>query len=220
MIALARFRIAAYARSHRAIQPLIGVFAVLAILYASGVPAGSEMTSYADSAAILIPVFAWAARGLLDGEPDEQRMIALTARGRSELLSGLAAAMTFNLVLAAIAVLWPLAAGFAGFPGIGGVLAGIALHGLGVLAGTTIGALTSRPILASPAVSIIVLVGGYIAILLVSTSSGWLTVPVMTWMRAASHGELADRFPAIATATFAWSGVGLLAYAWLRRTRP
>ncbi len=61
---------------------------------------------------------------------------------------------------------------------------------------------------------------GYIAILLVSASSAWLTVPVMTWMRAASHGELPDRFPAIVLATLAWCGAGLLAYTWLRRARP
>ncbi len=220
MIALARFRIAAYVRSHRAFQPLIGLLVLLGILYAGPVPSGAELGAMADSAAILIPVFAWAARGLLDGEPDEQRMIAITAVGRAEATAGIVAAWIFNSGLAAIsfaALVLRLSDG----PSTAAVLAGVGLHLLAILAGTTLGALTSRPILSSPATSTLVLLLGYLAVLLLSMSGlPWLTVPVMTWMREANHGELLAHFPALAAWSLLWPVLGLAAYARLRRTRP
>ncbi|MEV4184040.1 hypothetical protein AB0J28_21700, partial [Streptosporangium canum] len=81
MTTLVRFKLAAYARSHRLFQPLIGLFAMLAVFYSSAVPPGSELSSYADSAGLLVVVFAWAARGLLDTEPATQRLISMTAAG-------------------------------------------------------------------------------------------------------------------------------------------
>lgn len=63
MIPLVRFKLAAYAWSHRLFQPMIGLFAMLAVFYSTTVPAGKELSSYADSAGLLILVFAWAARG-------------------------------------------------------------------------------------------------------------------------------------------------------------
>ncbi|GIH27529.1 hypothetical protein Aph01nite_58390 [Acrocarpospora phusangensis] len=220
MTALTRFRLAGYARSHRAFQPLLLLFVVISLLYATGVPLGNELTSYADSAAILIPVFAWAARGLLDTEPDEQRMIARTAVGPAELVSGLVAALVCNAVLAGIAVVWPLVAGFQAVPGVATLVTGIGLHGLAVLAGTVLGALTSRTILPSPAISIVVLIGGYVAMLMVGSSSVWAAFPAMSWMHAANHGELAARLPVILVSAGIWVGAGLLGYAGLRRTRP
>src|SRR3954470_2225809 len=140
MIALTRFRFMAYLRSHRAFQPLLGLLAVLAILYASRVPKGAELGALADSAGILLPVLAWAARGLLDNEPDEQRAIAISARGHRELIAGLAGAAVFNTGLAAIALVWPLVVGFEVRPGPSVILAGALLHLLAVLAGTALGA--------------------------------------------------------------------------------
>ncbi|GAA0428638.1 hypothetical protein Acor_71160 [Acrocarpospora corrugata] len=220
MIALTGFRIAGYGRSHRAFQPLLLLLVVISLLYATAVPEGDELTSYADSAAILIPVFAWAARGLLDTEPDEQRMIALTAVGRAEIASGLLAALVCNAILALVAVVWPLVAGFAVVPPGGTLVTGVGLHGLAVLAGTVIGALTSRPIMPSPAISIVVLIGGYVAILMAGSSSVWAAFPAMSWMHAANHGELAARLPVIVVSAAIWVGVGLFGYAGLRRTRP
>jgi hypothetical protein len=220
MIALTWFRIAGYGRSHRAFQPLLLLFVVISLLYATGVPAGDELTSYADSAAILIPAFAWAARGLLDTEPDEQRMIAFTAVGRAEIASGLLAALACNTILALIALIWPLVGGFAAIPPVATLATGIGLHALAVLAGTVIGALTSRVILPSPAISIVALIGGYFAILMAGSSSVWVTFPAMTWMHAANHGDLAARLPAIVVSAAVWVTLGALGYAGLRRTRP
>ncbi|GII59362.1 hypothetical protein Pth03_77510 [Planotetraspora thailandica] len=220
MIALARFRLAGYARSHRALQPLIALLPLLAILYATPVPAGEELGAMADSAAILIPVFAWAARGLLDTEPDEQRMIAITAIGRRELLSGLLAACIFGLGLAAIGEI-ALFSRLSGQPSLGVSMAGVALHLFAVLTGVAIGALTSRAILPSPAISSLALIIGYLAILLLSLSTvRWITVPVMSWMKDGHDGVLLDHLPLLSVQSLMWPILGLTAYTWLRRTRP
>ena len=99
------------------------------------------------------------------------------------------------------------------------LLAGVWLHLLSAAAGLTLGALTSRPILPSPAVSTIALILGYLSMLVISLAGGrWLTVPVMGWMRDAHHGEL--QVPLLTVQSLLWPAIGLATYAWLRRTRP
>ncbi|GAA2860418.1 hypothetical protein GCM10010517_19050 [Streptosporangium fragile] len=223
MTHLARFKLAAYARSHRLFQPVIALFAMLLIFYSTLVPPGKELSSYADSAGLLILVFAWAARGTLDTEPPTQRLISMTAAGRPgrEIGAGLLAALTVNLGLAAIAVAMPLLHGFAATPAPGDLVRGIALHALGLSVGTALGALTSRPILGSPAAAMLALFGGYVAMLLVSlTPAGPFAVPIMPWMRAANAGALDASLPALAAAALFWSAAGITLYARLRRTRP
>lgn len=223
MIPLVRFKLAAYARSHRLFQPMIGLFAMLAVFYSTTVPAGKELSSYADSAGLLILVFAWAARGLLDTEPATQRLISMTAAGRPgrEVGAGLLAALAVNLGMAAVAVVLPLGIGFAAMPAPGDLAQGIVLHLVGLSVGTALGALTSRPILPSPAVSMLVLFGGYLALLLISISpAGRFTVPIMPWMRAANAGTLGGALPALSAAALFWTVAGLAAYLRLRRTRP
>ncbi|MEW9534437.1 hypothetical protein [Microbispora sp. NPDC049125] len=220
MIALTWFRLAAYARSHRAFQPLIGLLPLLAILYATPIPASQELGATADSAAMLLPVFAWAVRGLLDTEPDEQRMISLSAIGRREIAGGLLAAAAFALALATISEI-ALLARLSSSPTLTVVLIGVGLHLLSVIAGVALGALTSRPILPSPAVSTLALVLGYLAMLLISASgTRWVGVPVMTWMRDAHHGTLIAELPPLAAQSLLWPALGLAAYTWLRRSRP
>ncbi|GIH74962.1 hypothetical protein [Planobispora longispora] len=223
MIALIRFKLAAYARSHRLLQPLTGLFIMMVIFYSTLVPPGKELPSYADSAGLLIIVFAWAARGLLDTEPPAQRLISATSAGgpRREVAAGLLAALAVNLGLAAIAVALPLLHGFAVTPPAGDVARGAGLHLLGLSAGTALGALTSRPILPSPATSMLTLFGGYLALLLASlTPAGAFAVPVMPWMRAANAGTLDEILLQVTAATLFWSAAGAAVYARLRRTRP
>ncbi|GAA5062935.1 hypothetical protein HNP84_008039 [Thermocatellispora tengchongensis] len=222
-IFLAGFKLAAYARSHRLFQPLIGLIVMLGIFYAVAVPAGAETSSYADSAGLLIVVFAWAARGLLDTEPAEQRLVSMTAAGSAgrEVIAGLVAAAAVNAGLAAVAVGTPLLYGFAVTPGPAVILQGAALHALGALVGTALGALTSRPVFPSPATSMLALFGGYVGLLLLSaTPAGRVLVPVLGWMRAAGDGTLTASFAAFAVPTVLWSAAALTAYALLRRTRP
>ncbi|GLX07729.1 hypothetical protein [Microbispora sp. NBRC 16548] len=220
VMALARFRLAGYVASHRALQPLLALLALLAVLYAGAIPAGQEIGATADSAAMLVPVLAWAARGLLDTEPDEQRSVALSALGPRELMSGLLAAFASLLVLASLAeavLLFRLA----GSPTLTVLLVGVWLHLLSATAGLVLGALTSRPILPSPAVSTIALILGYLSMLVLSMAGArWLTVPVMAWMRDAHHGVLLSGLPLITVQSLLWPAIGLAAYTWLRRTRP
>ncbi|MGV9773169.1 hypothetical protein [Streptosporangium sp. NPDC003464] len=223
MTPLVRFKLAAYARSHRLFQPIVGLLAMLAVFYSSTVPPGKELSSYADSAGLLVLVFAWAARGLLDTEPATQRLISMTAAGRPgrEVGAGLLAALIVNLAMAATAVTVPLVIGFAATPAPVDLVQGAVLHLLGLSVGTALGALTSRPILPSPAVSMLALFGGYLVLLLVSlTPAGRFTVPIMPWMRAANAGTLSGALLALAAAALFWSVAGMTVYVRLRRTRP
>ncbi|MBB2910075.1 hypothetical protein FHS43_001321 [Streptosporangium becharense] len=223
MIHLLRFKLAAYARSHRLFQPVIALLAMLMIFYSTLVPPGKELPSYADSAGLLILVFAWAARGTLDTEPPTQRLISMTAAGRPgrEIGAGLLAAFTVNLGLAAFAVVMPLLHGFAAMPTGGDLARGATLHVLALSVGTALGALASRPILPSPAAAMLALFGGYVTLLLVSlTPAGPFAVPIMPWMRAANAGTLDAALPAVAAAALFWAAAGTALYARLRRVRP
>ncbi|MEO3889850.1 hypothetical protein [Nonomuraea sp. B5E05] len=222
MIALVAFRLAAYVRSHRVYQALLLALALLAILYGSRAPEGEETSVLTDGAVLIVAVLAWAARSLLDTEPDRQReMSAIQAGGRGrEVAAGLIAAFAACAGLAAIALGWALLLGVSATPPPGVLVAVIALYALAALAGTALGALTSRAIVRSPAVSIIVLLLGILATLLLSASPFyWLTVPLIPWMRAANAGDLLGRFPELAALSLAWCLVGLAGYAWRRLRR-
>ncbi|MGR6923054.1 hypothetical protein ACU635_53120 [[Actinomadura] parvosata] len=220
MIALAAFRLAAYVRSHRVFQALLLTLALLAIVHGSRAPRGAEATVLVDGAVLLVPVLAWAARSLLDTEPDRQReMSAVQAGGRGkEVAAGLLAAFAACAVFAALGLVWALLLGISGSPPPGLLPAGLLLYVISALTGTALGALTSRAVLPSPAVSIMALLLGFLAMLLLSaTSLYWLTVPLIPWMKAANSGELLGTFPTLAGISLAWCLIGLTAYGWLRR---
>lgn len=220
VLALTRFKLAAYLWSHRFLQPFLGLLVVLVLLYSTRVPAGEELAAYTDSAALLTAVFGWTARSLLDTEPDVQRLVsAVTAGGpRREVAAGLTAAGVAGLALTAVALAVPPVIGFAALPSGTALLAGALLHLLGLCAGIALGALTSRPILSSPAVSVLCLIGGYLAMLLLSLSPlAWLTpVPVLEWMRAAGDGALTAGLPAFTVQALGWSGLAIAVYLRLR----
>ncbi|MBB6351838.1 hypothetical protein ACWGH8_34185 [Nonomuraea muscovyensis] len=223
MIALVVFRVTAYLRSHRAFQALLPVLAVLAIVHGNSAPVGSEATALADSAVLVLPFLAWAARSVLDTEPDQQRVISATGAGGGarEVVAGLLAALTACVAFAALAFGWGLTLGLSALPSPAVTGAAATLHVLAALAGVVLGALTSRVIVPSPALSIMGLLAGYLAMLLVSASPlYWLTVPVTAWIKAATAGDLPARLPALATVSLVWCVAGLAAYAALRRTRP
>ncbi|MFG1949162.1 hypothetical protein [Nonomuraea sp. NPDC048826] len=223
MIALSGFRLAAYVRSHRVHQALLPILAVLAVVYATRAPAGQEAAVLADSAVMIVPFLAWAARSVLDTEPDRQReMSAVLAGGRGrELAAGLLAALAACATFAGLALAWGVLLGMSAGPPGAVLAAGIALHALSTLTGLTLGALTSRALLPSPALSIMALVSGFVAMLLISASPlPWLTVPLTVWMREAGADRLVAQLPGLGAVSLAWCLLGLTAYAWLRRTRP
>ncbi|RVX37757.1 hypothetical protein EDD27_0031 [Nonomuraea polychroma] len=215
IISLATFRVAAYIRSHRVYQALLLTLAMLAILNGSRAPRGEEASVLTDGAVLIIPILAWAARSLLDTEPDRQReMSAVTVGGRGrELVAGLVAAFATCAAFAGIALAAALLLGVSAAPEPGLLTAALALHALAALTGTALGALTSRAVLPSPALSIMGLVLGFLLMLLLSASPlYWLTVPAVRWMRAANDGELLTRFPELAAVSLAWCLIALAFY--------
>ncbi|WP_043634857.1 hypothetical protein [Nonomuraea candida] len=220
MIALTVFRLAAYVRSHRVYQALLLTLAMLAIVHGNRAPRGAEAGVLVDGAILLVPILAWAARSLLDTEPDRQReMSAIQVGGRGrEVAAGLLAAFTACAVFATSGLLWGLLLGITGSPSPGLLSVAILLYVVAALTGTALGALTSRAIMPSPAFSIMTLLLGFLAMLLVSaTSLYWLTVPLTSWMKAANSGALLAQFPQLAAISLAWCLAGLAAYVWLRR---
>jgi hypothetical protein len=220
LIALATFRLAAYIRSHRMFQALLLALAMLAILYGSRAPRGGEASALTDGAVLIIPILAWATRSLLDTEPDQQRELsAIQVGGRGkEVAAGLMAAFATCVAFAALGMGAALLLGVSQAPSRGVLAAALVLNGLAALTGTALGALTSRAVIRSPALSIMGLLLGFLAMLLLSSSPlHWLTVPLIAWMKAANGGHLLDQLPELGAISLAWCLIGLGAYVWLRR---
>jgi hypothetical protein len=230
VIAVIRFQLSGYLRSVRALHPVLALALLLAIVFSS--PLGATpvqirqgaLTAFGDLATLVFPICAWAARGLLDTEPDVQRHVSAVTAGRWRAVSsGSLAAYAFSAVLAVIAPVYPLVEAARYGVGAPVMLLGIALFLLSALAATALGALTSRAVLASPGTSILVLLGACALNLLLGMGPlRVLSVPMIEWMRAAGHGPSAftRAFPALALRTLGWSAVAGALYAWLRRTRP
>jgi hypothetical protein len=230
VIAVMRFQISGYLRSIRALHPVIALALLLAVVFSSplgGTPdqiRHGALNAFGDLATLIFPICAWAARGLLDTEPDAQRHVSAVTAGRwRAIAAGALAAYGFSAALAVIAPVYPLieAARYGAGPSV--TLLGIALMLLSALAATGLGALTSRAVLPSPGTSILVLLGVCAANLLLGLGPlRGLTVPMVEWMRAAGHGSAAftHAFPALVLRTLGWSAVAGALYSWLRRTRP
>ncbi|MEU5878236.1 hypothetical protein [Spirillospora sp. NPDC047279] len=225
MIALARFQVAGYLRSLRVLPPLIVILLLLAlVLFQPPVGARLATGAFGDVAAFMFPVWAWAARSLLDTQPDEQRALSATAAGGpwTPALAGLLAAGSVNLGLAVIVLAVPvvqgLVAGLAALP----VLAGLALNALVAAAATLLGAWTSRALVPDPGVSLLALLGGATAALLLSLGPlDVVSVPMISWIRAAHDGPdvLVSAFPGLGAHLALWTAAVGLAYLLVRRTR-
>lgn len=230
MTAVIRFQLSGYLRSVRALHPVLALALLLAVVFSSplgGTPAEvrqGALNAIADMAALTFPICAWAARGLLDTEPDAQRHVSAVTAGRwRALMAGTIAAYGFGVVLALIAPIYPLAEAWGSGLKLQTVLLSVALLPLSTLAATALGALTSRAVIPSTGTSILVLLGVCAANLILGLGPlRVVTVPMIEWMRAAGHGPsaFAHALPALAVRTVAWAAAATTLYAWLRRTRP
>ncbi|MBC6460005.1 hypothetical protein [Actinomadura sp. HBU206391] len=230
MTALIRFHLSGYVRSLRVLQPVLAVFLLVSVVLVNG-PAGLDrattmklhMGGYADVAAFLFTIWAWAARGVLDTEPDRQRELCALAVGRrTAMAAGLLAAYVVNLGLAGIALAVPVGQGISAGVSGGTLPAAVALHLVVAVPATLVGALTSRAVLPSTAVSILALLGGCLVLLILSMGPlAWLSVPMIGWLRAAHDGPaaLTAALPGLAAHIAAWSAVAAAGYAWARRAR-
>jgi hypothetical protein len=225
--ALIRFQFSGYCRSLRVLQPLILVFAVIAIIFTTPLgadPSQGVLNDFATVAALMFPFFAWAARGLLDTEPDTQRHLDAVALGPARALAaGLLAAVAVVWCLCCVALVVPVVLGLAHGVTAETEIGGIALTLASGLAATATGALTSRAIIPTAGASMLVLIAGIAAILLASLGPlQWISVPMTGWIRAAEHGSASftGALPGLLLHTVIWAVVATGAYATLRRTRP
>ncbi|TMQ93523.1 hypothetical protein ETD83_25360 [Actinomadura soli] len=229
MIALIRFQVAGYVRSLRILHPLIVVALVVVLVLVQG-PSGPDATdlavgTFGDVAAFMFPIWAWAARALLDTQPDEQRALTATAARRRSMptYAGLLSAYGVNVCLGIVALAVPLLQALqVGAPGRA-ILAGCALNLLVAVPGTLLGAWTSRPLIPGPGVSLLALLSAATALVLLGLGRlSWLSVPMIEWLRSAHDGaaEFTARFPAIALHLALWSVLVGTAYVALAHRRP
>ncbi|MFI0487376.1 hypothetical protein [Actinomadura sp. 9N215] len=228
MIALVRFQVAGYVRSLRVLHPLIVVALVVTLVLIQG-PSGPDaddlaVGTFGDVAAFMFPVWAWAARALLDTQPDEQRALTATAARRrsTPTWAGLLSAYGVNVCLGVVALAVPLLQAIqVGAPGRA-VLAGCALNLLAAVPGTLLGAWTSRAVIPDPGVSLLALLSAATAFALLGIGRlAWLSVPMIEWLRAAHDGagEFTARFPDIALHLALWSALVGTAYVVLAHRR-
>lgn len=108
---LGLLKLTSFIRSLRFLPPLFAAGVILVILYASTGQASAS--GFADSAALLFPVYAWTSRQLLDTDPDEQEQLGAVALGgrAASVATGVATAALSCCFVLAVAIAWPLARG-------------------------------------------------------------------------------------------------------------
>jgi len=238
MTALARMRLASFARSGRALAPLIAALIALAVLYGGGEAQAAE--AYGVSAVVMFPVLAWQTKLLLDAEPDVQRRLALVAGGSpvGEVSAGLLAGAAAALVSVVVALVAPWLVGGITGPAkptdlsLGAQLAiGAWAHLVTVPAAVMLGALASRAVTRGVAYGLTTLAVGVVATLalgLKGSAVPWLVPPVMATARAAggatvtggaTAGPGLTALLAVSGHALAWTAVAVAGYVWLRRTR-
>lgn len=150
--ALTRYHLELLLRGHGWLPP----FLAYALLLVLGVSAGDPLLgALGYGAGVLLPVSAWYVRSALNAEPPASRACLVAAAGPARVqLSGLLAALTAGLVLAAaeVAGLWwvcgPVAGPKADQPPVRSALpAGLLASVVCVLLGVLVGALCNRPVL-------------------------------------------------------------------------
>lgn len=229
-VATVRYLLTGYAASRRSVPPLIATATVLVLLHAGG-PADPAL-GYATSAAVLLPIFAWAARQLLDTEPDVQRELTAVAVGGPGRAAGsaLAAALVGTLPLGALALAWPWAVGAFVVPHGGpriarDVLVGLAVHLLSAVPATVLGGWTSRAVLPDRGHSALTLLAGSLGAILLGLPRvpglPWLAPPLAATLRAANSGSagLLRALPGLSLHTVLWAVVVSAGYLAVRRRR-
>ncbi|MFI6521244.1 hypothetical protein ACIBF1_37220 [Spirillospora sp. NPDC050679] len=231
MIALARFQVAGYLRSLRVLQPLMVVLLIVALvlLQRPNHPDEQELLKLAtgtlgDVAAFMFPIWAWAARALLDTQPDGQRDLSATAvrhRG-APIAAGLLAAYAVNLALGALALAVPLVYGALAGVETPALMAGVGLTLLVAASATALGAWTSRQVIPSPGTGLLVLLSALLAVLLLGLGPlSPLTVPMLDWIRAAHEGPVAftDAYGGIVLRLALWTALVGAGYVLVGRRR-
>ncbi|WP_019634852.1 hypothetical protein [Actinomadura atramentaria] len=228
MIALIRFLLAGYLRSSRvlyAVIPMVLLMALALTQWPAGLPdvrLRLGTGELGDVPAFMFPIWALAARNLINTQPDAQRDLSFMATRRTHV-ADLAAASIANLALAVIVLPLPLIQAMDADVPASALLAGAALTFLACLAATALGAWTAQTLMPRAATSVLVLLCLLTAVILLNLSSlTWLSIPVIAWTKAAHDGptSFTAAFPGTALHLFLWTAVATTAYLTATRTRP
>ena len=221
--ALAGNRVGGFARTRRALAPLIATAVLLAILHAGGASPGVE--AYGTSALVLLPVLAWQAKLVLDAEPDGQRLLASVAVGGPgrEVVAGLAAALLPATLTIAVALAAPWMVGaIRSEDVVAGLVFGLWIHLLSALTGLGIGAWASRAVSPDAGRATLTLVGGVVLVLALGSGAadplGWLVPRLTASVRSANEGSVRD-VVLIGAHALVWTALLLAGYARIRLTR-
>ncbi|MBO0868223.1 MAG: hypothetical protein J2P15_06625 [Micromonosporaceae bacterium] len=228
MTALIRLRLTGLTRTGRAIAPILGGLAIIGIIYGGGPARPTE--AYGLAAIVLFPVLAWLTKILLDVEPDTQRQLSVVLLGswRREILAGLLAAGIASLPVVGLSLLLPWIIGGVTLSNGGpsllpALLLGLWAHLIAVPPAVALGALSSRVIAVSAGRAAAVLAGGVVLVLVLGIPGSpvpWLAPPLLSVAHTLADIQVraAPMLPFTGWA-LVWTGVVLVGYGWLRRTR-
>jgi hypothetical protein len=224
-LALASMRINAYARSQRALGPLLGTLVLAGIAHAGG--QASPQQAYGFSAALLFGVLAWQTKLILDTEPDEQRMIARVSIGSApkEAVAGILAALACAVPIVLVGLFAPAllrALDLERTNLLAALALGLLIHALAVFAGLGVGALASRAVVPATGWAALILVGAPVLVLVLGSRTSpvaHLLVPQFFGLAKLGPDDAAGTATLTAHA-LAWAAILLAWYAFLRRTRP
>ncbi len=227
---LMRFQLLGFVKSSRALPP--SILGLLVLLVLNGTGRAPAVATYATSAVVMFPIFAWTARQLIETEPDVQRAlsaIAVGSRLRAQLTTLSSAAVScLTIVVAAMVVPWIV--GAITVPTgdrLGTDLAlGFVLQLLAVVPAVAIGAWASRPVIVNRGASMLTLVGASVASILAGVEA-WggvasaVAPPLGSSARAAAAGphDLLGHLPMLLARALVWSAVTGAAWLAVRRRR-
>jgi hypothetical protein len=181
-LAAARYLVALLLGAQRVLLPLVAFLAVLGVLF--GGDPGPPPTPWAASALAVYPVAAWLALVVANAEDPVQRAVTATAAGGRAAVAAatLLVALAGDLLLVAMAVLVPLVTGRYPYPPAT-LLVGAVAHLACATAGTAVGLLCARPLVARVGWSFLLA----LTVVVVTAVQPWLP-PVGVAVHALSSG--------------------------------
>jgi hypothetical protein len=166
-LSLLRYLAADVVRSQRWVAPVLAFVAGVALFNVSG---GPLLTTYADTATVLLPVSIWLAVTVANSEdPTQAAITAVTIGGDVRLRLGkLATAWLGCVACTVVAVLWPLVTrGYTGPAGPGHVAAGAGAHLLVAGFGVAVGSFGMRDVVPRVGWTVLVAAGACLVDVLV-----------------------------------------------------
>jgi ABC-type Mn2+/Zn2+ transport system ATPase subunit len=212
VLALTAFRLRAALSARVLLAPLVALVAVQLVGLSGGAaPAGLLMVT---AAAFAFPVLGWAARQVLDAEPDDQvRLSALAVGGpvpatAAHLLAAAAVTAPASLLCAWASLQLVDEQGVSSAD----LAAGTAVAVSAAAAATAVGAVAARSVSGTGVLPVAVLVGApvLVAVLGLTDSPVGLLVPrLAVAVRAAYDGDLAGTAPRVVGLVLLWSAAVL-----------